>query len=206
MNPIKSNNREETLYGLVLAGGKSTRMKTDKALLEIHGKKQWLYCYELLEKFCAKVFISNRADQSERDGKSGYPQIHDTAPFVEIGPIGGILSAMNAHPEANWLVLAVDLPFVNEETLQHLLANRDSTKLATAYVSTSDNLPEPLCAVYEKSSFAAMKDFLKTEKTCPRKFLLTMEKNVKLLKQPHPDALYNVNTPEELKHVQAKNN
>lgn len=198
MKQLKLNKKGEPLYGLILAGGKSSRMKTDKALLEIHGQKQSDYCGGLLKKFCAKVFISNREDQSGRDEKTGYIQIHDTAPFVDIGPIGGILSAMSAHPDASWLVLAVDLPFVNEEVLRHLLGNRDLKKMATAYISSSDGLPEPLCAVYERASFAAMKDFLKAAKICPRKFLLTMGKDVKLLKQPVPDALCNLNTPEEL--------
>ena len=48
-----------------------------------------------------------------------------------------------------WLVLACDLPFLDRATLQHLIAQRASARLATAYRSSSDGQPEPLCAIFE---------------------------------------------------------
>ncbi len=186
---------DNTLFGLVLAGGQSTRMKANKFALEFYGKKQVAYCYELLSAVCKKTFISIRKEQANEEEIKGYPQVSDRAPYVDIGPIGGILSAMNQYPEADWFVLAVDLPFVAEETIGHLLKNHDPLKNATAYKSTHDGLPEPLCALYTAQSQAAMANYVQEGKTCPRKFLINFE--ITLLKQIEPNSLDNINNPDE---------
>jgi molybdopterin-guanine dinucleotide biosynthesis protein MobB len=183
------------LYGLVLAGGKSTRMKKDKSLLEYHGKKQSVHCFEILSKFCDQVFLSNREGQAQLDGHKTLPQIHDT--FLEIGPLGGILTAMTKSPEAAWLVLACDLPFVNEKVLKTLVQRRNPFKMATAYQSVEDHgLPEPLCAIYEpKAVFGLMQSLGGGGIHCPRTILKNSD--VHLLTQPQKTSLDNINTPQE---------
>lgn len=183
------------LYGLVLMGGRSSRMKMNKASLEFHGIKQSVYAYNLLQNFCEGVFISCREDQKDEEGTRGLPQIYDTAPYLNIGPLGGILSARQQYPSAAWLVLACDLPFVNSKTIQRLIQKRNPGKMATAYISTHDNLPEPLCAIYERQSYALAIKYFENGQTCPRKFLINSD--VELITQLDPKSLDNVNTPEE---------
>ena len=182
------------LYGLVLVGGKSTRMKKDKSLLEYHGKKQAFYCFDLLGQFCDQVFISNRKEQSRLAAYRNLPQIHDV--FVDIGPLGGILSAMIRHPEAAWLVLACDLPFVNGSTIKTLIKKRNFSKMATAYRSTYEpNLPEPLCAIYEPKALFQLLQFLAQGIQCPRAILCRCD--TQLITQTHSASLDNVNNPQE---------
>ena len=172
-------------------------MLTDKADLEFHGKKQSVYCYELLKKFCEQVFISSRDDQREQEGIREFPQIHDQTPYLNIGPLGGILSAMTQYPQVDWLVLAVDLPFVSEQTVKYLMENRDTNKEATAYTSTSDGLPEPLCAIYESHSRPSLMAYFHEGKLCPRQYLKGAD--TKLVDQTDKKSLDNVNDPEEYK-------
>jgi molybdopterin-guanine dinucleotide biosynthesis protein A len=73
--------------------------------------------------------------------------------------------------------------------------NRDGRPVV-AFASTHDGLPEPLCAVYEPSSRAGVLAAIESGRNCPRKFILGT--GVALLAQPHPAALDNVNTPDEL--------
>ena len=187
-----------SLYGLVLAGGKSTRMKKDKSLLEYHGKKQVLYCFDLLGQFCDQVFISNRKEQSRLAAYRNLPQIHDV--FVDIGPLGGILSAMIRHPEAAWLVLACDLPFVRESTIKTLIKKRNFSKMATAYRSTYEpNLPEPLCAIYEPKALFQLLQFLSQGVQCPRAILLRSDTH--LIAQNEEASLDNVNSPQEYREA-----
>ena len=181
------------LYGLVLTGGRSTRMGQDKGALEYHGRTQAKYCYELLSQFCDEVFISLRAEQSGEEPYARFPQIHDT--FLGYGPIGGILSAQKAHPHAAWLVLACDLPYVSRVTIDNLVVNRNPYKLATAYISANDGFPEPLCAVYEPKSIFRLINFLALGYHCPRKVLINSD--TWLLDLPESSALENANTPEE---------
>jgi molybdenum cofactor guanylyltransferase len=188
-----------TLFGLVLAGGASTRMRTDKATLDYHGQPQLRWAFELLSKSCAATFVSVRPDQREDPSRAGYPQIVDRQPGI--GPIAGISAALLEHPKAAWLVLACDLPFLTEQTLQHLIAHRDPHKLATAYRSAHDGLPEPLCAIWEPAAREPVLAYLASGKQCPRKFLINSD--VALLDLPERQALDNVNTREEFEQAAA---
>ena len=181
------------LFGLVLAGGASTRMRTDKAALQYHGRPQLRWAFELASKFCAASFVSVRPDQRDDATRASFPQIVDRQPGI--GPIAGISAALLEHPKAAWLVLACDLPFLTERTLQHLIAQRDLHKVATAYRSAHDGLPEPLCAIWEPAAREPLLAYIATGRQCPRKFLINS--NTTLLDLPEQQALDNVNTVEE---------
>jgi molybdenum cofactor guanylyltransferase len=181
------------LFGLVLAGGASTRMRTDKAALQYHGQPQLHWAFELVSKFCAASFVSVRPEQRDDAARAGHPQIVDRQPGI--GPLAGISAALLEQPKAAWLVLACDLPFLTERTLQHLIAHRDPQKIATAYRSAHDGLPEPLCAIWEPAAREPVLAYIASGKQCPRKFLINSD--TALLDLPERQALDNVNTVEE---------
>ncbi len=118
-NRFQRGSINEGLYGLVLAGGRGVRMKADKSLLRYHDKSQVEYCYDLLLPLCKRVLVSNRSEQADLKEHEGLSQIHDI--FPNIGPLGGILSAMTQYPKVSWLVLACDLPFVTERAIKALV-------------------------------------------------------------------------------------
>ena len=181
------------LYGLVLTGGRSRRMQRDKAGLEYAGKSQLARAMELLTPLVARCFVSVRADQLDDLHRAAYDTIADIRP--NLGPIGGIHAALHAYPDRGWLILACDLPFLDRATLQHLIAHRVSTRLATAYRSNFDGLPEPLCAIFEPRSRQIIEQSLLQGQQCPRALL--SRSDVELLELPNPRALDNVNTGEE---------
>ena len=182
------------LYGLVLAGGRSTRMQRDKAAIQYQaGESQLEAALKLLRPRVARAFVSVRADQHADPVRAAWPQIVDRGD-VE-GPIAGISAALAQAPDAAWLVLACDLPFLDASTLDALLAARDPDSDATAFRSSHDGLPEPLCAIYEPRSSAALRTYLAGGGNCPRKFLI--KARTRLLEQPNPRALDNVNTVAE---------
>jgi molybdenum cofactor guanylyltransferase len=181
------------LYGLVLAGGHSTRMQRDKATLRYHGRTQLEWAMSFIEPHVDKAFVSVRADQQNDPIRSQYELIADTR--EGLGPIGGIVAAQANHPDAAWLVVACDLPFLDESTLKVLISARDPQRSATAFRSSHDGLPEPLCAIWEPSSHAAIETYVDSGKTCPRKFLIRSA--ARLIDEPNPRALDNINTPEE---------
>ncbi|MGH8298360.1 MAG: NTP transferase domain-containing protein [Steroidobacteraceae bacterium] len=184
---------EAPLYGLVLAGGRSIRMQRDKAALDYAGRSQLERAIALITPLVEQVFVSVRPDQTADPLRARFAQIVD-ASEVE-GPIAGIIAAQARHPHAAWLVLACDLPLLDRETLQHLLRSRRPGRQATAYPSSHDGLPEPLCAIYEPSSREAIRAYVARGRDCPRKFLINAD--TELLDQPRPGALDNVNTPQE---------
>jgi molybdenum cofactor guanylyltransferase len=181
------------LYGLVLAGGRSTRMQRDKAALEYAGRSQLERAVELLTPLVGQVFVSVRSDQTGDPLRARFAQIVDSGGVQ--GPIAGIIAAQARHPDAAWLVLACDLPLLDRQTLEHLLRSRRPARQVTAYRSSHDGLPEPLCAIYEPSSREALRAYVASGRDCPRKFL--MNADAELLEQPRAGALDNVNTPSE---------
>jgi molybdenum cofactor guanylyltransferase len=182
------------LYGLVLAGGRSTRMGRDKAALRYgDGTPQLERAVRLLEQHVARVYVSVRGDQASDVLRGRYPQIRDR--HENLGPIAGLLAAQVEHPEAAWLVVACDLPLLDGATLAYLVARRATTRSATAFRSSHDGLPEPLCAIYEPAGTRAIAAWVAAGRNCPRKFLLNAD--TELLTEPDPRALDNINTPEE---------
>ncbi|NTV06255.1 MAG: bifunctional molybdenum cofactor guanylyltransferase MobA/molybdopterin-guanine dinucleotide biosynthesis adaptor protein MobB [Chlorobiaceae bacterium] len=141
---------ETPLYGLVLAGGHSSRMGSDKALLEYHDKNQLVHTAALLQQQCREVFVSCREDQAETYRTFGIPLITDT--YLGIGPLGGLLSAQRHMPGAAWIVAACDLPFLNETIIRQLSAERNPLRFATAFRNPQSGRLEPLCACYEPKS------------------------------------------------------
>ena len=181
------------LYGLVLTGGRSSRMGQDKAALRIGGRSQLERAMTLLAPHVARAFVSVRKDQRADPLRAGFEQIEDTR--EDLGPIAGIIAAQARFPQSAWLVLACDLPLLDAATLEFLVRARAPGRQATAFRSSHDALPEPLCAVYEPESRAALAAYVARGKNCPRKFLL--QADVQLIDEPNPRALDNANTPEE---------
>jgi molybdopterin-guanine dinucleotide biosynthesis protein A len=180
---------EVPIYGLVLAGGLSSRMGTDKALLSYHAENQLARTASLLSGTCSKVFISCRAEQSSTYGDYGFSVISDT--YLDMGPMGGLLSAQRSHPDAAWLLAACDLPFLDGNTLASLRSNRDPFRYATALLSPGSDHPEPLIAIYEPKS----RHPLLQQHGAGNDSLSSFLRNSRILKfEPdNPDALINVN-------------
>jgi molybdopterin-guanine dinucleotide biosynthesis protein A len=182
------------VFGLVLAGGESRRMGQDKAALRREGQSQLAYVMHLLDELVERAFVSARADQQDDTERSRFDQIVDR--YEDLGPVAGILSAMDEYPDVDWLILACDLPNIDTPTLSNLLKNRASDKPFSAYKSNYDGLPEPLCAIYAAASSTIVRDFVADGLCCPRKMLIRSD--TLLLEQPNPVALDNVNTPDDL--------
>lgn len=187
------------IYGLLLCGGASRRMQRDKAQLDYGGEPQLLRAWRLLQAVTERAFVSVRESQRADPLRAGLPQMVDA--YDAIGPVAGILSAQDAYPDVAWLVIACDLPLLDEATLRALIAERDSQADATAFTSRFDGLPEPLCALWEPSSHRLLKQRYETGKYCPRKALIQSHIMLTLLPAPG-EALDNVNTPEEFAQMQ----
>lgn len=171
-------------------------MGSDKALLTRNGETQLSRAVHLLERFVDRVFVSARADQASEPERRRFASITDR--YDDIGPVAGILSAMDTTPDAAWLVVACDLPNIDDTTLAMLLRQRDAARPFTAFRSSQDGLPEPLCAIYEPHARSIIDAFVTQGIVCPRKMLIRSD--TALLDQPHPAALDNINTPEDLEH------
>ncbi len=188
------------LYGLVLGGGKSTRMGSDKRLIQYHEVSQQIHTYNLLSEICDTAFLSVRDDQVG-SSETGLNIIVDENKYR--GPFNGILSAHAAHPEVAWLVLACDLPLIDKDSLEALVAQRNPDNHATSMATKKTNMPEPLVTIWEPKGLEKAKEYLESaESSCPRKFLLNSE-----VGQVHPlsdDVLFNANSQEDYEQIKKR--
>ena len=178
------------IQGLVLAGGKSTRMGTDKGTLNFYGKNQRDVAIDLLEKNHLKTFLSVREDQ-----EIGIENII-TDKFVGLGPFGAICSAFQENPDVAWLVIATDLPFVNDAVIKKLLKHRNPSKVATAIKGKDKQFLEPLITIWEPKSYTLLLNYLAQGYSCPRKILLNSDVGIIEIED---NLIRNINTPEEFK-------
>jgi molybdopterin-guanine dinucleotide biosynthesis protein A len=126
----------------ILAGGQSSRMGRDKAMLEIGGKS----LIERAASLCAPLVTSvTLVADPQRFARFGLPTLPDRWPGA--GPLGAIATALAAAHQPWCLVLACDMPNVSAPWLEWLLFR--ATK-SSADVIIADNVKgvEPLCAVY----------------------------------------------------------
>lgn len=141
--------------GYVLAGGGSTRLGQDKALIEFDGKPLLLRAFRLLESAVRRVtVVASRRQYAEL----GVPIIPDEWPGS--GPLGGIVTALRHSAldgtQSEWnLILACDMPFVTTDWLA-FVAQRATRSAADAVVPRSSTGIEPLCAAYRTSCAAAL--------------------------------------------------
>lgn len=192
-------NLKRPLIGLVLAGGKSTRMGVEKAAL-VHpdGRTQARRTHDLLkEAGCDEVIFSLRHDQELLKGFEGMPHPSVTRDLCgeSDGPLSGLLASMRTRCDADWLVLACDLPRLDLTTLTHLNSSKQSGEPFLSYRSEFDGLPEPLCTLYGEGSLEMLEEAATRDIRCPRKILI--RKGCRLLDAVSPRALHNANTPED---------
>ncbi|MFY7908583.1 MAG: NTP transferase domain-containing protein [Emticicia sp.] len=181
------------MNALILIGGKSSRMGTDKGLLNYHGKPQREYLFDLAKKYCSEVYFSCRAEQqfSERS-------IIDT---YTLGPMGGILSAFDFNPNSAWLVAACDMPLIDENSFQTLINHRIKEKVATAFLNPETNAPDPLFTIYEPKAFQLLTKYVETGNKSPKVFL--QKNDTEIIKLSNLDFLKNVNTKEEFERIKS---
>ena len=189
-----------TLQALLLVGGESKRMGKDKSLIaEYFNKPMFKVMGDLLHSLDLEVSFSC---PSER--RQVYPanlQIIEDR-LLGMGPLSGIVSAFLANRECAWLVVACDLPLLDQVTLQELISKRNPSKIATAFVHEESGLPEPLITIWEPKAFSAIMSAVAMGITCPRKILL--QSDIEKIIIGDSLKLMNANTPEDLAIAQSK--
>ena len=129
------------ITAVILAGGKSTRMKQDKALVKINKKTLLQHQIELLKPIFSKILISANINYNYN-----YPIINDT--HTNIGPIGGIYSILQKTSTSKAFIIAVDMPFITSKIINTLIDNSKNYDITTPIINGK---LEPTCAIYTQN-------------------------------------------------------
>lgn len=177
------------LTGILVCGGKSTRMGTDKKLLKIGNQLLIDRLLLFLKETCSEILISNNDDKLD---SLNYPVIRDQV--ADIGPMGGVYSCLNYSSSNLNFVLACDMPLVTGKLLRKMLSLAHNHQ---AVIPVYNNRPHPLYGLYNKSIAPLMKQQIDKENYSLQKLLKQID--VFYLKTDSLEAseLVNMNTPTE---------
>ena len=183
----------EKIGGIIMSGGKSSRMGTDKGLMVFKGKQLVEYPIELLHPFCSNIIISTNQSAYKKFGLTTVPDIYRNR-----GPVGGLHAALNKTDFDFNIVLACDVPFVESELFKFLLKESDGFD---AIVPQHSGGFEPLVAVYRKKIASQFENnllngnykLLQILRSSRVKFV-----NVDHLLLKYPRMFDNLNSPEDL--------
>jgi len=190
LNPTIDND----LVGIVACGGQSKRMGQDKSLLVYHDKPQRYFLADLLKSFCNQVFISCNSHQAGEIDEE-YPFIIDDAKFSGHGPISGLLSCFEELNGKALLFIGCDYPFLGTNDIQQLITGRIKDKAGTAFFNSNENIPEPLLAIYEASSYPKLLYRFNNKKYSLKHFLL--EEDTMMIVSRSMEAIKSIDTYNE---------
>jgi molybdopterin-guanine dinucleotide biosynthesis protein A len=134
----------ENVTGIVLCGGKSSRMGKNKGLCTVNGKPLIDYPVKSLEPICDKLIIGSNDPVYMQ---FGWPVVGDK--ITDIGPIGGIFSCLEKSDTEHNLILSCDMPFAGTELMRFLFDQRSGYR---AVVPSFRGYPEPLCGYYHRDT------------------------------------------------------
>lgn len=132
---------EHRINGLILTGGKSSRLGYRKEIIKWHGIPQWEYLARKLGPLVTEMFLSDTSVW-----QNTIPTIVDK--FPDKGPIGGILSALESDSSASWLVIACDIPLISNDSLFKIVNSYRKNPELTCFFNLKKNQPEPLFSIW----------------------------------------------------------
>ncbi|MEM9172401.1 MAG: molybdenum cofactor guanylyltransferase [Pseudomonadota bacterium] len=183
----------EATHALVLAGGQSRRMGEDKAAMRVGDQDLLARTVALAESHSDAVFVGVRDARQVDALRARYACLSDSVEGQ--GPLASILAALSCDPGADWLVLACDMPCLDEQTLAALCADARShpDAKAIALSDSSGTLPEPLCAIWRAPLIGEIRYSFEQSNFCARKCLIRA--GARLVQPVNADAIINMNTP-----------
>lgn len=186
------------MTGILLAGGQSKRMGTDKAFLLYRHKQLFEYPLAILTAFCDEILISS---SDPRFKSTGYLVIPDAFPGK--GPMAGLFTCLSRAKSSRSLVLGCDLPLMDPAFI-HLLIDR-SMEFPITIGTNRQGKPEPMAGIYEKEIMRTLESLLMEGKNKLQDlFAMTRAQYIHPEKEGFdPDRMYiNINKPEDLIKLQ----
>lgn len=176
------------MNGLVLAGGSSSRMGSDKSRLVYRDKEQYRRVYELLEEFCERVYIS-----CKEGSEYPYPVIYDKPEYSNSGPVAALLSAYDMQ-DSDWLIAAVDYPLLLKADIKKLIQYAGEIEYASVFLN-NQGFYEPLIGLYKSAFRKVLIPEFEKGNTSLQDILRKL--NIKGLKPDNYDTLRSADTPED---------
>ena len=186
------------ITGIILAGGKSSRMGQDKGLMQFNGQSFIEHAVQIVKDICDNVIIIANQNGYERLSIPVYADI-----IKDKGPAAGIYTGLHYSKTQYNLVVGCDMPFLSSEFLGYLLSQIDEK--ADAIVPEYENKSQPLCAVYSKGCLYQFEQSIQNGQLKMREIIGQLHtKHVVIDKTAgfySPNLFTNINTHKELETI-----
>jgi len=187
-------NSNKDITALILAGGKSERMGTDKAFINFNGQSFIESSIQAVKPFCNRIIILGDPTIFSH---LGFEVISD---FIEkSGPLAGLYTGLSASITEVNVTLSCDIPLIHSGLVEKLLMEYDSR--LDALVCESEERLHPLVGIYHKRTAPIAKQQLEDHQRSMMKFLSRLEYKSLELQAEEASILKNINTPKELKEL-----
>jgi molybdenum cofactor guanylyltransferase len=182
------------ITGIVLAGGQSRRMGTDKSVMKLNGKLLVEYSIDALKPLCNKVVISSNKFIYDFTGCEVWPdELPGQAPMI------GIYSCLKRSETDINIILSCDMPLISTMILEYLLSNSEIYDIIVPI--NGDDYIEPLCGIYRKSSMLILKQFIDNGNFSLKDCILATSHLLKPINFQLPffsqNLFLNINTPDD---------
>lgn len=180
--------------GIILAGGKSSRMGTNKALLELSGLKIIERIYKSIKHSCNKVIIISNSPEDYRF--MGLELFNDI--FPGLGPLAGIHSGLNNSKTENNFVISCDLPLISKEAVEKIIEH-ESDKPVVIY--QKKNRLQYLCGIYKKVCLPILDTSLKSDNLRVKDFIDKIDAELLDAEVFPEEVFFNLNTIEDYENL-----
>jgi len=189
----------KSVTGIVLAGGLSRRMGTDKSMISLNGRPMIEHAIEAIKPLCGQVVISSNQCTYDFTGCEVW---EDELP--ERAPIIGIYSCLKRSQTEVNILLSCDMPLMSTQMLQYLLEKSANSDITVPV--HGDHFIEPLCGIYKKSSLCILKEYIDKGNyrlnECIRSASAQLVKVDEKLPFYSVDLFSNINTPEDYHKIE----
>ena len=194
------------MVGVILSGGQSARMGSDKGLLKNSRKEAWVeHAASLLNEFCTQVVVSVNPSQSAIYSKLFSPEnlVIDNTSIPVRGPLLGLLSAHEAFPGRTIYLLACDMIHMDPHVLSRLYSIYLQQGDKEAYIYENDGRLEPLCGIYSRPGLNHLSTYFMEHKSENSSMMHALDQ-LSVHTIPVPESwkpfFANINTREDLTH------
>jgi molybdopterin-guanine dinucleotide biosynthesis protein A len=186
------------MTGILLAGGKSSRMGKEKGSLKLGNQFLYEYPLQVLEACCENILISSCNPSLPR---APHPLVCDE--ISGLGPLGGIYSCLKYSSTELNVILSYDMPGINVPLIHYLLTEAKGYDVVVP--ALIEHQPEPLCGVYRKSALPVFEACIQQKEYAVHKALRKSRSKVLIIHQHmdfwHPELFININTREDLERL-----
>ena len=187
--------KRKNITAIILAGGKSTRMGSDKGLMKLNNIAFVQHIIDAVKPLVNETIIISDNQKHDAFGLKRYNDI-----ISNVGPLGGLYTGLHYSKTEVNLVISCDVPMINSELILELLKNYSSEY--DVIQTKSNEKTMPLVAIYNKACLPETEKWIKKGQLRVREFVASRKLKTITLNEKLEAQLFNINTPEQLKKIE----